>query len=536
MVSLNMVLRSGEKDMQHTILIVDDEAWHRRGMTNLLKSLYPEVELLEAKNGSTALELCKNREIDIVITDINMPNMDGLEFMRRLHDLKPDIKIIVLTAYNKFEYAKAAIKYGVIDFILKPVKVSELQDVLQKTFSILSREFVERKKHHQFESYMLQADQLRQNHLVNQWLLNETKDSNLIDQISQFLDIYSMPGNVILFNLASPIHKENREELVIYLKENITDSLFYLESNPNILMAICIKEPLSDSILKKAIRWCQDKLGQNMKVVVGRHVTDLASEAYISYQNAYSVLPLHFYEKSNPLFGEAINLTFYPANNKHYYHYEKELIQMFQEGKLSQALQTFHNLVYNFFEPGNLPPYSARQIATCILYNLLNHFDYAMPHQRQLQLFGEIDLILVESNTISQLSTLATNIIEQIYLEVSLQKEVTNNRMNQILEYIDEHYMENITLSEVADRFSFHPSYFSTLFKSISGKSFTDYISEKRMNKAKELLKNPSNKIRDISENLGFSSPGYFAKTFKRFFGVTPEDFRKSNGTYKENE
>ena len=103
MVSLNMVLRSGEKDMQHTILIVDDEAWHRRGMTNLLKSLYPEVELLEAKNGSTALELCKNREIDIVITDINMPNMDGLEFMRRLHDLKPDIKIIVLTAYNKFE-------------------------------------------------------------------------------------------------------------------------------------------------------------------------------------------------------------------------------------------------------------------------------------------------------------------------------------------------------------------------------------------------------------------------------------------------
>ena len=238
-----MVLRSGEKDMQHTILIVDDEAWHRRGMTNLLKSLYPEVELLEAKNGSTALELCKNREIDIVITDINMPNMDGLEFMRRLHDLKPDIKIIVLTAYNKFEYAKAAIKYGVIDFILKPVKVSELQDVLQKTFSILSREFVERKKHHQFESYMLQADQLRQNHLVNQWLLNETKDSNLIDQISQFLDIYSMPGNVILFELASPIHKENREELVIYLKENITDSLFYLESNPNILMAICIKEP-----------------------------------------------------------------------------------------------------------------------------------------------------------------------------------------------------------------------------------------------------------------------------------------------------
>ena len=121
-----------------------------------------------------------------------------------------------------------------------------------------------------------------------------------------------MPGNVILFELASPIHKENREELVIYLKENITDSLFYLESNPNILMAICIKEPLSDSILKKAIRWCQDKLGQNMKVVVGRHVTDLASEAYISYQNAYSVLPLHFYEKSNPLFGEAINLTFIP--------------------------------------------------------------------------------------------------------------------------------------------------------------------------------------------------------------------------------
>ena len=512
---------------KYSVLVVDDEAWHRRGMKELLKQLYPHLTLFEARNGQVALEICQTRKIDIVITDISMPNMDGLELACALQGVDHKSKIVILTAYNKFEYAKKALKYGVADFILKPVNVEELQEVLQKLFSILEQEYTTLQKYEQLQTHLSQADYWWKNHLVNQWLSAEDVTPEIHQQISQFMVKVHTAGGIILFQVNAETTNNIHRQLARYLEEHIEKNLFHLESDHTILVTCYTGEAADRQALEDAIQWCKKQWNLTLKISVGRHVLDLLSQAPISYRSARSVQPMHFYEKSNPLYGEDMDLSGYLINPKHYYRFEKEITQALSQGSLEEAVSSFHTLLEQFTVFNSFDPHSVRHIVVHIIHNILDSFHYVLKPYKQEEILEEIDHILLESNTISKLSNHTQNVLRLLFCEIETHKQITGNRMDQIATYINTHYAENITLNETADHFSFHPAYFSTLFKDIFDTSFTDYVLALKMEKAKEFLTTPSNRIGDIAEKLGYNSPGYFSRAFKKYYGITPEEYQK---------
>lgn len=151
----------------YKILIVDDEADHRKGLMNLLTAMRPEDMLLEADDGVTALEVIELVDCDIIITDIRMTNMNGLELLKAAKAQNPEVEVIILSGYGQFDYAREALKYQAADYIMKPVDSDEIQMVLTKVTERLSERQRSRSKQESIESRLTETMPVYMDHLMN---------------------------------------------------------------------------------------------------------------------------------------------------------------------------------------------------------------------------------------------------------------------------------------------------------------------------------------------------------------------------------
>lgn len=184
----------------YRLLIVDDEAIHRRGLTNMIGLLRPEYFISNAKNGLEALEYVHNNRVDIIITDIQMPIMDGLEFIERVRDSFREIKIIILSVYSNFDYARKAIALSAFEYILKPVEEESVDKVLTRVERELSLELTKKQEQ---ENLMQQLKNVKLNKNVtaadeNPTILNlsgiksNSKNDSVIEMCKSYMAEYYM--------------------------------------------------------------------------------------------------------------------------------------------------------------------------------------------------------------------------------------------------------------------------------------------------------------------------------------------------------
>lgn len=526
------------------VLIVDDEPRHCRGMAAMIQSTRPHAKLLIAKDGISALATVKEERPEIIFSDIRMPNMDGVTLLSEIRKLQHKPKVIMLSAYNLFEYAQNAIRYGAYDYILKPVDIDKLEDVLTRAEAELSKEAAERQEAERMRERLSVTTSAHLKQLALDWLAG-----NLSAIGRRELEFAGLPigEGTIIYSEFRP-HAGARPRAACSTDELHRDldlvwsrfgqafgvvlSMSQLEraSNNKIRIATILQTSRKlELILRMEIREALTSLEEKWRPsgrwahAVGSKCVSLGDEAPEAYRAAREASRYLFYDRwhgvlfADELTGERPSVQLN----------EEALSEAIKQGDASAARDRCHTALETFAANGQTDPDLLKEFASLILSQLKNGISerFGANGVRKLTEAATRRVPVCESYS-ELLSIVDTGLDEAQAYWSRLKSDKRELVIDHCVALMQERYMEEMSLESMADRFHFNVSYFSTLFKQRMGKSFSDVLIEIRMKRAKELLEGGDLRIYEIAAACGYKDTKYFSRVFKKHTGLSPESFR----------
>lgn len=521
------------KETMVRILIVDDEKAHRKGLMNLLQELYPQSILLEAADGTDALAVMEYIDCDIMIADIQMVNMDGLTLLKKAKERKPEIEVVILSGYGQFEYAREAIRQKAADYLMKPVDKKEMEQVLTKIMEKLqaSREKLIRKQ--QVEDSLTRTMPVYVEHLMN--LLIQKEEFPLKQQLEALFPL-KQPGYFFLCCLEEKRegYGEDERQKMKYMMKKCLDPhssySFFWEMRPEVLAACVIADFMPDIPYFETIQHCMEKeYGRKCAIYLGRHVENLDQGAVTSFQQAEHLWQYHFYLtegvislkqaqfQTEKLKGEPeFDL---PAITKRLKNKETAAIYELVEAALEESIR------YHYPAPVLL-----KQKTAFLLFQIIRTCELMVSEDFKGTMNQLVDELL-KVDTFSRLKIKIKQFLFRLDGEMKRYQEQADITGRDMLfhckEFLDNHYMEEISLEQIAEKYYFNPSYFSSLFKNTFDMTFSEYLIRLRMGKAKQFLLETGDKVKEVSAKVGYRDANYFVRSFKKYYGVTPEEFRR---------
>lgn len=529
------------------ILIADDE----QKICQLIEKLinWPELGMeviATVENGIQALEVIRAERPDIAITDIRMPGCDGLELVRLGKEENPGMEFVIISGYRHFEYAQTAIRYGVNAYILKPIKKDELTETLKRLAGKFRQETQQLSDEEQMK-LTLKTDEgtLRQTFLSDlicrrnkerltyslERIRQEFHFSFIPDSFS--MGIMKMDGRVL-------DDKENREFMAGKVRDALlrllgdcvheyemtdADSFFYILLNfeekqwgnvrrqmkalldemriqGGILKDIAVTmalgtvckslEELGGS-LKNARLWIEERL------MIG---TGKLLEGEFTRQGDFSESSL-FAEFNQKMSKALESLEVFPVRDA--------MIEL-KDGMLARSGITGHEILQMTKEVCNLYLFFMKNYRIRIEEDFLESF-------------------LAGADNCASAPELFDYLIRRVtasYEKAARLKRQDENRPIRIVkQYMAEHYQEPLTLEQVSAIAELSPAYLSTIFKKDTGMTFLEYLSKIRMDTAKQLLKETNRTVADICKTVGYNDVRYFTKTFTKYSGLKPNEYRK---------
>lgn len=502
-------------------VIVEDEVRIREGIQKLLMKLDKNnIVVGEAENGEEGLEVIRRIKPDIVITDIKMPTMDGLQMLEIIHAEKLNVKAIVLSAYSEFEYARTAMKLGVTEYLLKPIALNE--------FTLAIEHLKEQINH----ARLVKPQQIGNLEQVIKGILNGDieVEKEVLDYLANSYGITELQNVSIL-----TIYSQDWNE-ILYCRIQAYLEKILLE-RPNI--KYCFLENREQKSLQlflygytnadKVERWFQVHFLQDRDVVRDFAMGWTQSKGIMELKSAYEGMNL--YLDWNIALGDDILISYpkikqiqttlciYPIK------LESEMrtaVCSLNNDKIEATVKRY----LNYFQSGSV--YEPAKIKEChvryfwAMINLAREIGLeAFQNLEQQALLEKI----MRARTTKELYKITVDLIGRF--EKSEKDNIDNISIKRMLSMIHEFYQEGITLEEIAEKVDMTPEYLGTLFRKEMGVNFSLYIKNYRVSKAKELLIGTQLKLYEVARKTGFSDPKYFSKVFREVTGQLPADYRK---------
>lgn len=539
------------------VLLVDDELEIRKGLHLKVNWQQLGFEIAaEAIHGADAIEKLEEQPFDIVITDMNMPIMDGVALLSHIQQHYPSIKSIVLTGYDDFEYTKAAIRHRAIEYLLKPVMPDELEQVILQLKDIIMKERHERissleSSRRQQRWYM----EIRENFALHMLkgdlspiILNkapliamEEWDSDKIQVVTFGLKAShnllmtdeaatsdeskkQQGGNAVHAAAGKPHSGEHSAEqfqlpfelIARELVEHYSEqALICKDSNyPNLVSLVCRDGQVQrQHMIETMLQEVKQHLGFELVLGISKQVCGF-SQWYHAYMDALLQWSLSNSElhQANALHGQISKLD------------DEVLLRLLQKDEPNSVLQYIRKILTDAIARSNTD--FVRQM-----------FEVLITLERLLQehktIVAPTDAIWLNPERVLKLTTVdkALSYIQR-YLqerEGSKKQESSEDIFQEVLQYIDQNYVYDISLPSLAEKFNYNTSYFSELFKAKVGKTFVQYLSDVRMKQACHLLETTDLGLSDIAELTGFSNASYFSSRFKKCFQIAPSEYRLQN-------
>ncbi|WP_300379984.1 response regulator [Clostridium sp.] len=502
----------------YEVMLVDDEKLITQGLMNIIDWESLGLKVVEiAQNGQEALNKFKEKGIDIILTDISMPKLTGLELIKEVRAINSNTKFIILTGYDEFTYAKEAIKYGVESYILKPINEEELEEVLIKMVEDLDYKKKEKnklidkgRKLIQYidgrldESYIYHVKDLisiefeGRLYTVSNITTNTTKEKGedclSIDEViykyttEKYEILQKYDGQSILIN--SWDKDISRNEIINYY-ENIKDKIIK-ECNEEVF--ISIGDTVSD------IRSLKDSY--NIAKVLKKYMLTEGMNKCI-YRERVKQIKEHKINFKEEM--DYINKLIIEKNNKDL---EKYICDILENKKLT---------------PKNIYDFSTKVII--LIDDISNEFKLDKKYGRDsisntiIELCNESTRENVKSFIIREIEEL----IEAMYTNTIKYSPV----VQQIINMVNDKYYEELSLKTLAAQYNINSSYLGQIFSKETGSSFSEYLNKTKNMKAKELILNTSMKINDIAKVVGYIDTSYFYRKFKKYYGVCPSTLRE---------
>lgn len=508
------------------MVVVDDEPRQRKGLVELIRRLRAEDEVLAMKDGEQVLQYVRDKEVDIVFSDIRMPRMNGLELSKELLAARPDMIVILVSVYADFEYARKALELGAFGYLLKPIAVDELKRILEKA--------VEKRLERREQAFSTDREKLAsalgvyQEHLLRKWLGGEIGEEELEGYLPEYRRGY-------LLDVALPVMEEKgiREELgenmTLWLKQYFCTAQvfpFWEDRNGNILTAlILLTDEWSD------FRMTAERFLRSMKREYGEEVSVLVSKGFRAGAELADIWT-EFQQTAEMLFygpyGQVIN----PENRSVYREYQNSGIMELsrdirasllsgEEGRGQAELNAYLALP----EDGSVVrPDVLKEMTVNLFLQILEGLGEFLEKEERGGLVEEC-LKLKGCTGYRNLKEESSALLERIR-EAAGRGQLCLSPMQQAVRYIEEHYMQDLSLNTLAERYHYSPNYFSSTFKAFTGENLISYVNRLRMEKAVEYMSVQGMKNQEIACRVGIADYKYFNKLFKRHYGMSVQEYR----------
>ncbi|MBW5444812.1 response regulator [Cohnella sp. CFH 77786] len=518
----------------YRVLIVDDEPEIRRGI--VMKVDWPELGLAvggEASNGQEAMALLEADTFDLVITDMHMPLMNGVEFLQACSGHYPNTKLIVLTGYDDFQYAKAAVRHQAKDYLLKPVVQVELVESLRKAVRDLDGERAALKDKRRME-WQLSRNLVA---LREQFVLFCVKDS--VDAPGGFLEearrigLEDWDGREVRFAVidmgTDPGRKPYRLPFELLCRElaggGETESLVFRDPAFPHLMQMAVSVPdedgeAADTRMQDRVRGIRETiehfLGFGTAAGFGRTV-----RGFREWKHGYLAALLDWSERQEK---ERTPACEAPVESLMTPEMERQLVYLLKTGKKEAFMDRLNSLL------ASAERHSPRMLSRTVFYACLALESAALEHEISLppeqRTWLQPDWIWNAGSWLQARERLE-NIADFIMERISRAGETKDKPLfEEVKAFIDDNLASDITLTLLAERYHYNPSYFSELFRTYVGQPFSDYIAEARLAKAARLLLQTDVPLAEIGELCGYANPSYFSTAFKKRYGESPSQHR----------
>ncbi|QFJ55153.1 response regulator transcription factor [Pseudobutyrivibrio xylanivorans] len=522
------------------VLLVDDEPFILQGLQLLIDWEKEGYHITTASNGGEALEIIKERPVDLIIADIKMPVMTGLELLKALRsDLKSDTYFVILSGFAEFSYAQEALRYDCTDYILKPVEKDQLMEILSKVSALNSE-----KTHHRQD--VLKKEKAYMERVLMR-LLSGKYDVNDIEYISDKTSMDDEKCYVeIQLDDLMVTDETLDEDKKAQLAKVYSAALDYLKDDA----IFCIRD-ISDSEQVFDIGFIySESMGKRLQMTSKEYLND-----FLDYLIANTNLPLTMLIGKNVSGIRNISKSYGTANmlhslqgfreKKNIYFYEEEykvgetglIICKKELDALIAAIERGEHVeirkcVDDFYEEMQKTGVTGSTMNLNINYLLFQLIHLASELDSEVNQ-EEILRIISESTSEEGISRGGkTHLCRMAYAYgeyiSQLRKNVSRGVLGDVEEEIKKNYASNLTLKDLSEKYFVNSAYLGQLFRKKYGCSFKDYLNKKRIEEAARLLRKTDMKIYEVAEAVGYKDSDYFVNKFIEAMGCTPTKYKKN--------
>jgi len=452
----------------YRLLIADDEALEREGLEWIVRRAMPDTfQMIFAENGRRALELADEHRPHIIFMDIHMPGIQGLEALRRIRDRMPDVKLVLVTAYDYFAYAQEAIAIGVKEYIVKPASREQITALLQRLVQELDHEKQSRNERLQLIDRLSELEPLMENELALMFMVDQIIGAEA-EQLAEWIRFPLDDGFAVVAAWAElPAEPKERrtlfEEVRAFAKSLGACLVSSIIDRHMALFFSMPKEgaaspPSANTIGRRLAQWTAERLNQPASIGVGVQHSGI----------------------------EGLRRSYVEA--------------VFASSCCSSG--------------GGL----------CLFAELQRSSPGADPVAAAGSVDGSAGQTAAEADEATK-----AYVLSALRRSREMREHQTISALDRARAYIESHFTEDLSLEEVADHVHLNSFYLSKVFKQYVGETFIDFLTSLRIKRAKQLIEEDTLSLKEICYEAGYKDPNYFSRVFKKVTGVTPSDYRTSS-------
>jgi len=524
------------------LLIVDDEILTREGIVDGMPWKELGIDrVLQADDGSKGVDLVAEFKPNIVLTDVRMPFMDGIEMSKQIRKVYPDCKIIFMSGYSDKEYLMSAIQLRAVSYIEKPIRRDELKKVLEEAVKACNDEENTRLSKITTHRKLNISIPFVKNEIAIR-LLYTSKDSDLIRDLLDLELVDVNPDAEFITVIVKTLHATtlNDSDFSMFCEGFINEfsqllanyelkGISAFKDRNHFIAHVCCSKRNTNSILENNLkRLCQELnnilLNKNFFVCLGKQVTGIHrilesyNSAVLSLQKSffrgYNAIVLSREDKSLPYVFDEEKLVHFSRLLTEVNSYEAQLMIH----SLSSEIKKHENTIINYI----------KDIYYRFMLTIIKHAEkYGITIFIQKMDKDYLWETFSAFHTLDEIMTFLLIRISDYFKTVEKMKNERNGILN-IINFIQKNYMnENLSVKDISSYTYLSPAYMCTYFKHETGKTINRYVTECRIEKAKELLYNKEYSVSEVAGKVGYNDGNYFTKLFKKSMGVTPSEYRE---------
>ncbi|WP_027628518.1 response regulator [Ruminiclostridium cellobioparum] len=530
------------------IMIVDDEYVIRQGIiTSIDWEALGMTVAGEAANGREAYEKALDLKPDIIVTDVKMPIMDGLELIKLLRETMPRVRVVIISGYDEFQYAREALRLGVGEYLLKPIGAEELIKIMMKQCDEIIKESSEMDRETKIKNIFTENLYYMQEKFITSVVKGEYGDwANFSDKSRELnLDMSGKDYQAVIMEIddyllitesMSPVEKKQIRNNVKSIADRIlspsTNSLFYFGDNDYLFSIINVKDS-NRYDLNNLYREIQYVINKNHGITVTLGLSNIyksVCDIPKAFEEALDTIGNKAFKGKNKIISAndvdkpvGTSPVIYPSS------LEKEIIGYIKTVD-SEKLDMSLDRMYSILSGAKADYRDIKNICLRLITVAESQLEelgveYGNKSSKKFEYYMEIE----KYDTLEDIKIWNKSIFQSFIEEIQKNK---NDKFKGIvrvaMQYTNEHYYEDIGVEHIAAITYVTPNYFSRIFKKETGRSFTEWLNTMRLDKAKVLLKDPRLKVYEVAEKVGYNDYKIFTHNFKKYVGCTPKEYREN--------